>query len=162
MSERDTRLLPRLIASLDTLDNDAEIAGVVRQIRRIAGAGFFERGVPDVIPIPVGEIWLDHPDREIAVRIRGLGLMLRLASDPHPDIAAALHRTREAMISGGAVACRDLVVTLGCLRDIIVREGERRVNVPRPPVPRPPSLGFSMTEELRDSMDLLFGRMRGS
>jgi hypothetical protein len=156
MNERDSRLLPRLIASLDTLDNEAEIVGAVRQIRRVAGADFFRNLVPDVIPIVTDDVSLDHPDREIAMRLRGLGLILRLATHPHPDVSAALYRTREAMIAGTHVSRSDLLITVACLRDMIQRESERRANVPRTIL-----TGFSMNAELRESMDVLFGRMRG-
>lgn len=72
MTTRDERLLPRLLASLETLTNDAEIAEVVRQIRRIRGPGAFAGAPPTT-----DRLQLTDDRWEVANGLRKLGMAMR-------------------------------------------------------------------------------------
>jgi hypothetical protein len=154
MSDRVARLLPRLLESLDTIDGDSEIANIVRQIRTNE-PGYFARSAHASETM----VSLDYGDRDMNVRLRGLGIMLRLVAYPDPEIQAALHRAREAMILLGMVDPRDLVITMACLRDVILQESARRVNSRmRLHVVSDDPGGVSA--QIRQSLDTLFTEIR--
>ena len=130
MNERVTRLLPRLIRSLETLESDAEIANTVRVIRAQAGKGFFETIAGDGEPDVADQVSMAHPEQRYAARLRSMGAMLRLI-EPRlldrcdPELDQAVQRTREALMNAGMVDRLDLLLTMLCMREIITKAGER-------------------------------------
>lgn len=124
------RLLTRLTSTLDTVDNDGELVNSVHAIRQIAGPGWFTELVGKRTTIP-----LAHDEQDTLVRLRGLGFILRKANHPDPDTHAALRRTRDALVNGDAVSHSDLMITLACLRDLLVYAADEI----RPDPPEPPS-----------------------
>jgi hypothetical protein len=162
MSDRDLRLLPRLLGCLDTLETDAEIIATVRRIQATF-PGHFTR-LANLFDAGIGDVCLDYGDREMNIRLRGLGIMLRLVSYPDPVVQAALLRTREAMIVLGNVNPRDLVITLACLRDVILRESERRFDgegLRILPARRDTQVRANpLSMDVRHSLDALYQEMR--
>lgn len=122
------RLLTRLTSTLDTVDNDGELVNAVHAIRQLAGHRWFTELTAKRTTIP-----LAHDDQDTLVRLRGLGFILRRANHPDLDVNAALMRTREALVEGDAVAHSDLMVTLACLRDLLVYAADEIK--PSPPEP---------------------------
>lgn len=125
MNERDARLLPRLLASLDTLEGEAEIAGAVRQVRRIlgpAGIGKLDSPVEPAPAVDPGMTMLSHPSHVITTRLRQLGMNMRWLPDAPPAIAEALERVRHALIVGGQVPTIDLVMALALLPRLIATQ----------------------------------------
>ena len=106
---RDERLLPRLLASLDTLTNDAEIAEVVRQVRRIRGPAAFTGPMGDKVPL------ID--DREdVAMQLRRLGHVLRFGMPPNSQHAKAVAQIAAALTLGAQWApAADVRATLAVL-----------------------------------------------
>lgn len=126
-AQRDAKLLPRLMAMLDTLTNEAELLSTLQRIRKIAGADYFAALVADARPAE--PLVLTHADLGVSRRLRGLGLMLRLVRHPDSATEMALQRTRDALVTGGAVAPADLTLTLACLRDLLEQARQRQASM---------------------------------
>jgi hypothetical protein len=116
VSDRDQRLVPRLMAVLDTIESDAEIVAAVRNLRRIGGPGFFMRNhgeEPDTVSL------IDER-QEVSVKLRALGgILMRAVGNGFND--TRVRRTAEALMGrmgAGRVRMGDVRVTLAALLDV--------------------------------------------
>lgn len=73
---------------------------------------------------------LAHPDHRVAVRLRGLGLSLRVLEHVDPEIGPAFQRVREALVHGDEVDCGDLLLSLLAFRDLLELPANRSHGVP--------------------------------
>jgi len=119
MTPRDQRLLLRLQASLDTLENDGEIAAVVRQIRRIRGGGAFgSNSTP-----PPDRLSLIDERPMVQAAMRKLGHTLRFAAGSMGIETESLVRLGEALAMGAQWApgneARAALACMACLLDFM-------------------------------------------
>lgn len=114
--ERDIRLLPRLLAMLGTLQNDGEIAQVVRQIQRIAGPQCFAT---------LGDTFSFQSDvHSLNTRLRSLGVALSRYHEEGmtPQTAHAVAATSRGLMEGGTVRRSELLLSLSVMRDLLQAE----------------------------------------
>lgn len=119
--DHDKRLLPRLLAMLDTLDDSNEIAVVVRHIRRIAGPAAFST-LGDTVSCQTDE-------HSLTVRLRSLGIALSRMHEEGmtPQTAHAVAATSRGLMEGGTIRKSDLLLCLAVMRDLL--EAERAATV---------------------------------
>lgn len=124
MTPRDAALLPRLLLALDTLENEPEILQAVHQIRRILKsndtslsklAKLANSFTDDDAP----KISMADDRHDVRVRLRDLGLLLRVAKHPDQVTDDALQAARAGLVEGTDVAGKDIRVLLACLRDLL-------------------------------------------
>lgn len=137
MSDQDARILPRLYATLDTIEldksNPGEVFALLAQIRRIKGKTAFS-GAPGAAPAssaPSEEISLALGDRTLEVRLRGIAIMLERVHHRRPEIAAAMNRIRLAFtVPNSKVQRADLLALIVVMKDLIdARPAAATVNV---------------------------------
>lgn len=90
---------------------------------------------------------LAHADQRIAVRLRGLGLSLRVLEHVDPEIGPAFQRIREALVFGGEVDRGDLLLSLLAFRDLLDLVPTRTPGQP-------------VEDNLRSTMDILRRHIR--
>jgi hypothetical protein len=154
MNSRDEQLLPRLIETLDTIENDHEIAQVVRHVRRITGERAFTRLFQRADTVD-----LDHPEHDVKVRLRTLGLVLRRVDVlcRYPTIGRVIAQTADALVEGLTVPVRDLLLTLSMLRQFLHDDEEKRARQPDEAIAQ----FRASQDELRSAMEELHGHLWG-
>jgi len=130
MSDRDTRLLARMLDALGTAENDTEIAQMVRQVRRIGGNDFFKaKGQQRQ------ETAVSLADNRIHVRqkLHLLATLFDQVMVVDPLVAAIVQRFQRALAVEGMLSVDDLrggiAVLAIILRDQLKLNGELRTRV---------------------------------
>jgi hypothetical protein len=157
VNRRDAQLLPRLLGILDDCDLDetpGEALQAVQQVRRILGGKGFQKLLE---PVAISEVKLDHPQHDVAMRLRGLGLMLRTARSVVPDNNRALQAFTDALIDRKTIGADDLTVGLSCLRDLIAQLREAMGRWPGEKPGRNPDEDLAVAN-LREAMEMMNNR----
>jgi hypothetical protein len=141
-SRRD-RLKTRLLEILDTVENEAEIAGVVIQLRQLLGQGGFAQ-----LGAVADQVVMIHPDDAIVTGLRALGFMLQWGQHSDTRVTDSMHRFGHALVNGEAVSRDDLILGLAFLPHAISPQEQL-------PIER-----FDLTGDLRRNMDTLNSLVR--
>lgn len=123
VTDRDQRLVPRLLGVLDTIESDAEIIAAVRNLRRIRGTGFFT-GLANPTPSPV---YLRDLPIDVARKLHSFAAVLRriATKEAEPLVAASLQRFVLALEGAGPFEAADLAFALAVIHDGMRAVSER-------------------------------------
>jgi hypothetical protein len=106
-----------MLMSLDSADNDAEIASAVRIIRYLLAPdqSFFS----NVASKDMDNVDLNDSRPQVAVRLHALGAMLSEFRHPDAKTCHMVERVAEALLVDARVASADLRATMAILQELL-------------------------------------------